>query len=113
MDGHLGAQTLGRLKSFQRKAGLASDGIVGRETLRAMTELNARDILLDPRFLRLPQAVQRQAIQRLHAVEQEPEAHRQLTFLLLSDAYAALSPQEQAGMLALKRVEHMRLVLEA
>lgn len=113
VDGFLGAETLGRLKSFQAAAGLSPDGIVGKQTLASMTELTARDILLDPRFVRLPAAVQRQAVRRLEAVAHDAEGHRQLTFLLLSDAYAALSPQEQAGTLSLERIEHMRLALGA
>ena len=49
LDGQFGPETFAVLKAFQAKHGLDADGIVGRETLRALDDVEAAQRLLKPR----------------------------------------------------------------
>src|SRR5688500_6996359 len=94
VDGCFGPETEARLQAFQKKMGIAVDGIVGEETMDAMERQVMRGLAVDPLFAGLPDELQQSALNLLEGTGSS-QARRRLAEILMSDGFAALPPERQ------------------
>jgi hypothetical protein len=100
-DGLFGPKTEAEVRSFQKKHGLTVDGIVGPETLEKMIDLKLAALEQDPRFLALPDDVQRSATDRLLTSTDTTE-QRDVLMLVTSARFGSLAQETQRSILGLK-----------
>jgi peptidoglycan hydrolase-like protein with peptidoglycan-binding domain len=116
IDGYFGPETEGRLRRFQEKQSIAADGVVGIETMDAMADAAARGLMVDELFSRLPEELQRSALDVLEGTASS-ERRRVLAEILRSEGFLALTPERQELVLGSRdprdTLEYARMMAEA